>query len=106
MIKRVLRNLGITANYAGYQQTAVAIQLILEDESRLRALQREVYPAVAQKCGSSVSCVERNIRTISCRAWEADKQRLIKVAGFQLTAPPSNSQFLAILAEYIRLIEK
>lgn len=51
LIHEELQALGITPNYKGYQQAVCAIQLALEEESRLRNVTKEIYWVVADAMG-------------------------------------------------------
>lgn len=64
-----LRTLGITANYKGYKQAAWAIHLALDDERRLDDISKEIYQPIAQLFFCYINSVERNLRTVSRRAW-------------------------------------
>ena len=66
----LLHRLGITPNYAGYFQTAQAVELCVEDPERLTLVTKLVYAEVGKRYGASWKTVERNIRTVSIIAWE------------------------------------
>jgi len=102
MIEEVLHSLGITSNYVGYKQAVLALQLALDDESRLYAANRRIYRVVAEELSCSAYSVERNFRTIIDRAWKFDKQRVIQMAGFEMVVSPSVVRFLSILVVYIQ----
>ena len=65
----LLHRLGITPNYAGYFQTAQAVELCVEDPERLTLVTKLVYAEVGKRYGASWKTVERNIRTVSIIAW-------------------------------------
>ena len=49
------------------------------------------------------SCVERNLRTLIQSCWNyPDHSFLNLIAGAELRQPPTNSQFIDILAAYLR----
>ena len=106
IISQILRRLGITANYRGHRQLAVAIRLVLEDESRLCAVQKEVYQPIADELCCPLDTVERNIRTVIHRVWHTNKKRLFEYADYELTAPPTVSEFIDILANQARISSK
>ena len=106
MIRTTLQKLGITCNYAGYKQLILAIELALEDEDRLCRITRQIYWAVADRTFSPRRNVERNFRTIIFRAWKINSQLLTKMAKFPLFAPPSVSQFLAIMVTHLKNAEE
>ena len=106
MIRTTLQRLGITCNYAGYKQLILAIELALEDEDRLCRITRQIYWVVADRTFSSRRNIERNFRTIIFRAWKNNLKLLTEIAKFPLHAPPSVSQFIAIMVAYIKREEK
>ena len=101
-IRRTLYHLRITGNYRGTRQLACAVELVLEDDSRLLSVIREIYTPVAERCGCNVETIERNIRTVIFRVWHTRRKALIELAGYPMDAPPTVSEFIAILADYIR----
>ena len=94
-----LRTLGITANYKGYKQAAWAIHLALDDERRLDDISKEIYQPIAQLFFCYINSVERNLRTVSRRAWTCSGNIFRKSRG-QLPAPPTASAFLRILVNH------
>lgn len=97
-----LQALGVTSNYKGRKQASMAVFLVLDDEDRLEHITKEVYWEVADSFGCKRADVERNIRTVSNRAWKSGRKRLIQIARYELLAPPSASEFIAIVATHIR----
>lgn len=101
-VQDTLQALGITRNYRGCLRAAAAIELVLEDEDRLEAVTKEIYLEVAQRCHCNWYAVERNIRTVVQRAWHVNRPLLTQMAGYPMDAPPTASEFIAIVANYIR----
>lgn len=95
---KLLRYLGITRNYRGYQQACLAVGLVKEDPNRLHHIMHEVYYVVAQECSCSPLCVERNIRTIILKSWNCNRSRLCELAGCNLISPPTAAEFIDILS--------
>ena len=100
-IQKVLYALGITHNYMGYYQAAYAIDLILKDENCLLNVSKEIYQHIADLDGCTFSAVERNLRTVSRRAWEINPKLLSKMAGYPLDEPPKPSEFIENIAIYL-----
>lgn len=100
-IHNTLHTLGITRNYDGYRLTLAAVQLALEDESRLRFVTRQIYHPVPVICSCPLTHVERNIRTVIFRAWDVNRTFLFEIAGFPLDAPPSVSLFIEMLVNHL-----
>ncbi len=102
IIDETLRSLAIAGYYRGYRQTVIALKLILQDEDCLYSVSEKVYAEVAAQCGCNHHCVERNLRTVIARAWHQHPERLQKMARYKLTAEPTASEFLDILASHVR----
>ena len=102
IIEATLRELGIGNNYIAQQRVVTAIALALEDEDRLFSVTRKIYALAGERCGCSWAAVERNIRTTVQRVWRINPQGLIKMAGYPLTEPPTASDFIEIVAHYLR----
>lgn len=101
-IQDTLRSIGIHGRYRGHRQAAVALQLMLQDQSGEYDITEVLFAEVARICQGNPDCIERNIRTVIFRAWRTNRKRLIEIAGYQLIAPPTVSEFLDILANHIR----
>lgn len=97
-IKKMLYAIGLTENYAGYQQMVVALEIAVQEPESLRMVTKWLYPETARRCGTSWKSVERNIRTSLRRAWRNSQHTLEQIAGRTFDTMPKPSQFLAILA--------
>ncbi len=94
--------LGITKRYHGYRQALLAIELAVEDDMRLLCVVEQIYGAVAAECGCSACCVERNIRTISHKAWKNNPHHLREISGYPLYASPTVSEFISIMTAHVQ----
>lgn len=101
-IKTELQILRIPPCYHGYKQSRLAIELAVEDEDRLMDITKQIYWIVAETCSCDRACIERNIRTVIHVAWKENPSRLSVLAGYQLNAPPSASEFISMLSTYIQ----
>ena len=101
IIQDTLRLFGITRCYRGFQHTAYAIYLAVQDESRLEAVTKEIYMEAAFHFNCTWTAVERNIRTAVARAWKVNRPLLSEIAGYPLACTPTASEFIEILASYI-----
>ncbi len=97
----ILTYLGITANYAGFYQTAYAVTIAVQNPDLLQALGKWLYPEVAQKYNTGSDCVERNIRKCRNMVWDKSRELLIQMAGHPLARRPGNARFLALLVHYV-----
>lgn len=105
-IKETLRPFGITAGHRGFPRIVRAIELVLEDEDRLYAVTKQVYKTTGKELQCSWITVERNIRSAIDTAWRRNRELLVKMAGYSLTEPPPSSEFLEIISNYIRRLER
>ena len=96
----VLRSLGITGRFLGCLRAALAIQIAINNPDALYAVTKEIYFAVARAEECSWQAVERNLRTAILRAWDKNRPLLCKIAGYPLTAPPTISEFIEMVAYY------
>ena len=100
-VQDILRLLGITRCYKGFNHTAYAVYLVTQDESRLAAVTKEIYMETASHFNCKWTAVERNIRTAAERAWKVNRPLLCEMAPYPLPCTPSASEFIEILASYI-----
>jgi len=96
----LLCQLGITANYDGFYQTAYAVKLASEGPVRLQSVTNCIYPEVATKYNTSPDNVRKNISKVRDIAWKKNPEFLCKIAQHQLKKKPGTGEFLAILAVY------
>lgn len=110
-ISKILKQLGILPNLSGYGYSKEAINMVLEDDSAVRrGVTKVIYPAVARKFHTTSSRVERAIRHAVERAWtRGDAELMEDIFGWGISADrgkPTNSEFIAGVADYIKLGEK
>ncbi len=102
----VLREIGIQAHTKGFKYLRMAILLTLDDPGMISAVTKELYPAVAERYGTTVCGVERAMRSAIGHAWnKGDIAALGKYFAYDMTSfqpRPANSFFIATIAEYIR----
>jgi len=99
-IHELLRTLGITCRYKGYKYLCHSICLILEDESRLEAITKEIYMPTARYFGCRWTTVERHMRTLAARAWRINAAQLSRIAGYPLRHIPTPAEFLEIVSTH------
>lgn len=101
-IEIILRKLGIVSTYKGYKAAVIAVSLALENEDRLHSITKDIYAEAARRMNATPSAIEKNLRTVARRAWGVNRTDLERMAGYRLLAPPSVSEFLDILFNYIQ----
>ena len=68
-VQKFLSEEGVSLKYTGFDYVVMAVQLVMEKEERMRALEKEVYQKVADEYHVSRSSVEKNIRKIRDVLW-------------------------------------
>lgn len=96
-----LLRLGIPAHLGGFTLLRVGIPLFVQDEQQ--SLNKELYPAIAELCGSSsVKSVERSIRRIILQSWQNRNRATWEEYFPERTVYPTNKEFIAVLAQKVR----
>ena len=98
----MLYSLGISANYAGFFFTSDAVYLTLQQPDRLLLITKWLYPDIAKRYNTSWHNVERCIRKTVEVAWKLRTEKLCSIAKRDLERRPTNSQFISMLASYLR----
>ena len=100
---QLLRSLGATGKLAGFRCTVYMIERIQENPEQLQLITKRLYRETGKKFGVSAASVERNLRTLIHFCWSrTDHSFLAHIAGTDLRTPPTNSEFLDMLASYLR----
>lgn len=109
-VTRVIHEIGVPAHVKGYQYLRDAIMLVVDEINYLGAVTKELYPTIAQKYDTTPSRVERAIRHAIELAWDrGDLDRINKIFGYTISGEkgkPTNSEFIAIIADRLRLENK
>lgn len=109
-ITNIIHEIGVPAHIKGYQYIRYAISMVVEDVDLLSAVTKELYPAIAKKYNTTPSRVERAIRHAIEVAWNRGKIDTIdKLFGYTVhtdKGKPTNSEFIAIIADKLRLERK
>ncbi|WP_460001550.1 sporulation transcription factor Spo0A [Paradesulfitobacterium aromaticivorans] len=109
-VTSMMHQIGIPAHVKGYQYIRDAILMVVEDVSLLGAVTKELYPAIAKKYDTAPSRVERGIRHAIELAWERGHTETLKrIFGYSMNIErqkPTNSEFVALLADKLRVMSK
>lgn len=100
-IQDILRLLGVTSCYKGFNHTVYAIQLAVTDDTRLETITKGIYMETAAHFGCKWTAVERNIRTVVLRAWQINPELICEMAGYPLDTAPTASQFIEIVSSHV-----
>ncbi len=109
-VTTMMHQIGIPAHVKGYQYIRDAILMVVEDVSLLGAVTKELYPSIAKKFDTAPSRVERGIRHAIELAWERGHTDTLKrIFGYSMNIErqkPTNSEFIALLADKLRVMSK
>ena len=103
----MIHEIGIPAHIKGYHYLRDAILMAIEDMDVLNAVTKVLYPTVAKMHQTTASRVERAIRHAIEVAWSRGKlDTLDELFGYTVNGgkgKPTNSEFIALIADTIRL---
>lgn len=106
-VTNMIHEIGIPAHIKGYHYLRDAIMMAVEDMDVLNAITKILYPTVAKKHQTTSSRVERAIRHAIEVAWSRGKlDTLDELFGYTVSngkGKPTNSEFIALIADTIRL---
>ena len=100
-VQELLQSLGIGHRFLGNAILEQALELALEEESRLCCVSRHLYPLICERRNCCPSSIERNVRTVISYVWRTHADRLREIAGYELIQQPTVTEFLDILATYL-----
>ena len=106
-VTNIIHEIGVPAHIKGYQYLRDAIILSVEDMEMLNSITKILYPTIAKKYQTTPSRVERAIRHAIEVAWSRGKMDTIdELFGYTVSTgkgKPTNSEFIALIADKIRL---
>lgn len=109
-ITNIIHEIGVPAHIKGYLYLREAIQMVVNDIELLSAVTKELYPSIAKKFNTTASRVERAIRHAIEVAWSRGQVDTInKIFGYTIhndKGKPTNSEFIAMVADKLRLKAK
>lgn len=109
-VTNMIHEIGIPAHIKGYHYLRDAIMMAVEDMDVLNAITKILYPTVAKKHQTTSSRVERAIRHAIEVAWSRGKIDILdQLFGYTVSngkGKPTNSEFIALVADTIRLEQK
>ncbi len=109
-ISEMLHQIGVPAHIKGYLYLRESIMLCVNDSSMIGSVTKILYPSVAKTFSTTPSRVERAIRHAIEVAWDrGDVDILASYFGYTIQADrgkPTNSEFIAMISDKIRLESK
>ena len=106
-ITKMLHALGIPSHIKGYQYIRESILLMYNNPYIIGGITKELYPEVANRYNTTSSRVERAIRHAIEVSWNrGDYEYMEELFGHSVDydrAKPTNSEFIATVADKLRL---
>ncbi len=107
IVTDMIHEIGVPAHIKGYQYLREAIIMSVNDIDMLNSITKILYPTIAKKFQTTSSRVERAIRHAIEVAWSRGKMDTIdELFGYTIhngKGKPTNSEFIALIADKIRL---
>ena len=107
MVTAIIHEVGVPAHIKGYQYVREAIMIAVEDMEVINSVTKVLYPEVAKRFHTTPSRVERAIRHAIEVAWDrGDIETLQRFFGYTVSnikGKPTNSEFIAMISDRIRL---
>lgn len=106
-VTNIIHEIGVPAHIKGYQYLRDAIVMSVLDMDMLNSITKILYPTIAKKYDTTTSRVERAIRHAIEVAWSRGKMDTIdELFGYTINngkGKPTNSEFIALITDKIRL---
>ncbi len=106
-VTNIIHEIGVPAHIKGYQYLRDAIIMSVNDGEMLSSITKRLYPTIAKNHKTTSSRVERAIRHAIEVAWSRGKMDTIEeLFGYTVSSrkgKPTNSEFVALIADKIRL---
>lgn len=106
-VTRLMLEIGVPAHIKGYQYLRDGIVMAVEDAQVINSITKVLYPCIAKKYETTPSRVERAMRHAIEVAWSRGKVDIFhQVFGYSINTgkgKPTNGEFIAMLADRVRL---
>lgn len=106
-VTEILHEIGVPAHIRGYHYMREAIMMAVDDIEVLNYITKELYPSIAKISNTTPSRVERAIRHAIEVAWSRGKldakNDLFSYTINMNKGKPTNSEFIALIADRLRL---
>lgn len=103
----MIHEIGVPAHIKGYQYLREAIMMSVDDPGMISSITKILYPTIAKRFQTTPSRVERAIRHAIEVAWSRGRmETLDALFGYTIDTgkgKPTNSEFIALIADRIRL---
>ena len=105
-IGELLEQLGLARKEKGFEQLSYAIAVTAKEFERAGSVTKLLYPDLAKHFQTTPEKIERSLRHLIEKSWEkGEKTRFEELFGYHRDNSeirPTNSEYIAILADRIR----
>lgn len=106
-ITEIIHEIGVPAHIKGYMYLRKGISMVYHDIELLGSITKVLYPDIAKHYNTTASRVERAIRHAIEVAWtRGNIDAISSLFGYTINvskAKPTNSEFIAMIADRLRL---
>ena len=106
-VTNIMHEIGVPAHIKGYQYLRDAIMMVVKDLDVINSITKLLYPSIAKDYNTTPSRVERAIRHAIEVAWSRGQVEAIDALfGYTVNigkGKPTNSEFIAMIADKLRL---
>ena len=107
LVTNIIHEVGVPAHIKGYQYLREAIMMVVNNIDIINQITKQLYPDIAVKYHTTPSRVERAIRHAIEVAWGRGQSDAVdNIFGYTISAAkgkPTNSEFIAMIADKLRL---
>ena len=104
-IAAALMRLGYKRSSSGFEQLFETVLFVLENPGRGLSLNKEIFPELAEKSGTTVSAVEKSVRMLNKRVWSSAPvsyvEEVFGIKGFPGGSLPGSKKIVSALARFI-----
>lgn len=105
-IGELLEQLGLARQEKGFERLSYAIAVTAKEFERAGSVTKLLYPDLAKHFQTTPEKIERSLRHLIEKSWEkGEKTRFEELFGYHRDNSeirPTNSEYIAILADWIR----
>ena len=105
-IRELLEQLGLARKEKGFERLSYAIAVTAKEFERAGSVTKLLYPDLAKHFQTTPEKIERSLRHLIEKSWEkGEKTRFEELFGYHRDNSenrPTNSEYIAILADWIR----
>lgn len=106
-VTNIMHEIGVPAHIKGYQYLRDAIMMVVKDLDIINSITKQLYPTIAREYNTTPSRVERAIRHAIEVSWSRGQVDAIdSLFGYTINhgkGKPTNSEFIAMVADKLRL---